>query len=72
MKSVVGDDLLKENYPQVHAVGRAADSKHAPRVVELRSCYSSLPTTYIYIYREREREREREKERERERNMITI
>jgi hypothetical protein len=34
--SIVGDDLLKENYPQIHAVGRAADSKHAPRLVELR------------------------------------
>jgi leucyl aminopeptidase len=30
---IVGDDLLKENYPMVHAVGRA--STHAPRLVEL-------------------------------------
>ena len=30
---VVGDDLLKENFPLVHAVGRAAD--RAPRLVDL-------------------------------------
>jgi len=30
---VMGDDLLTENYPMVHAVGRAADI--APRIVEL-------------------------------------
>lgn len=30
---ITGDDLLKENYPMVHAVGRAADI--APRFVEL-------------------------------------
>jgi leucyl aminopeptidase len=31
--SVVGDDLLKENFPMVHAVGRA--STRAPRIVDL-------------------------------------
>lgn len=31
--SIVGDDLLKENFPLVHAVGRA--SPRAPRVVDL-------------------------------------
>ena len=31
--TVIGDDLLKENYPMVHAVGRA--STHKPRLVEL-------------------------------------
>lgn len=36
VSSVVGDDLLKENYPQIHAVGRAAEAKHAPRLVEIR------------------------------------
>jgi leucyl aminopeptidase len=30
---IVGDDLLVENYPAVHAVGRA--SAHAPRMLEL-------------------------------------
>ena len=32
--SVVGDDLLEQNYPLIHAVGRA--STHTPRLVELR------------------------------------
>jgi leucyl aminopeptidase len=32
---VVGDDLLTENYPAVHAVGRAADVKRAPRMIEI-------------------------------------
>jgi leucyl aminopeptidase len=34
VSSVVGDDLLKQNFPMVHAVGRA--SAGAPRIVELR------------------------------------
>jgi leucyl aminopeptidase len=32
---VVGDDLLKANYPAIHAVGRAADPTRAPRMIEL-------------------------------------
>jgi leucyl aminopeptidase len=31
---IVGDDLLKQNYPMVHAVGRAAAK--APRLIDLR------------------------------------
>lgn len=31
---VVGDELLDQNYPLIHAVGRA--SEHAPRLLELR------------------------------------
>jgi leucyl aminopeptidase len=31
---IVGDDLLKENYPTIHAVGRA--SCYAPRLIDLR------------------------------------
>lgn len=31
---IVGEDLLKENYPTIHAVGRA--SVHAPRLLDLR------------------------------------
>jgi leucyl aminopeptidase len=31
-REVVGDDLLAENYPMVHAVGRASD--HAPRLID--------------------------------------
>lgn len=33
-EEVVGDDLLAENYPCIHTVGRA--SVHAPRLLELR------------------------------------
>lgn len=32
---VVGDDLLAQGYPAVHAVGRAAASHRAPRMIEL-------------------------------------
>ena len=35
-RSVVGDDLLKQNFPLIHAVGRAADPTRAPRLIELR------------------------------------
>lgn len=31
--SIVGDDLLKQNYPMVHAVGRA--SPRAPRIIDM-------------------------------------
>lgn len=31
---VIGDDLLAQNYPTIHAVGRA--SEHAPRLIDLR------------------------------------
>jgi leucyl aminopeptidase len=34
VKSVVGDDLLKENFPLVHTVGRASD--RAPRLIDLK------------------------------------
>jgi leucyl aminopeptidase len=34
--SIVGDDLLARNFPLIHAVGRAADSRRAPRLIELR------------------------------------
>jgi leucyl aminopeptidase len=32
---VTGDDLLTQNYPAIHAVGRAADPTRAPRMVEI-------------------------------------
>jgi leucyl aminopeptidase len=32
---ITGDALLEENYPAVHAVGRAAASHRAPRVIEI-------------------------------------
>jgi leucyl aminopeptidase len=34
VKAVVGDDLLRENFPLVHAVGRAA--ARAPRLIDLK------------------------------------
>ncbi len=34
VKAVVGDDLLKQNFPMIHAVGRA--SSEAPRLLDLR------------------------------------
>ena len=33
IRSVVGEDLLKQNYPMVHAVGRA--SPRAPRIIDM-------------------------------------
>jgi leucyl aminopeptidase len=32
--SIIGDDLLKQNFPLIHAVGRAADQ--APRLIDFR------------------------------------
>ncbi len=32
---VSGDDLLAANYPAIHAVGRAADPKRSPRMIEI-------------------------------------
>ena len=34
VSQIVGDDLLAQNYPTIHAVGRA--SVHAPRLIDLR------------------------------------
>jgi len=33
VKHIIGDDLLKQNYPTIHAVGRA--SVHEPRLIDL-------------------------------------
>ena len=35
-RSIVGDDLLKQKFPLIHAVGRAANGARAPRLIELR------------------------------------
>lgn len=32
---ITGDDLLEQNYPSIHAVGRAADPARAPRTIEI-------------------------------------
>jgi leucyl aminopeptidase len=42
-RSIVGDALLKQNFPLIHAVGRAADAKRAPRLIELRWGKQSHP-----------------------------
>jgi leucyl aminopeptidase len=36
VRTVVGDDLLKQNFPLIHAVGRASDARRAPRLIDLR------------------------------------
>jgi leucyl aminopeptidase len=35
-RAIAGNDLLKQNFPLIHAVGRAADARRAPRLIELR------------------------------------
>ena len=36
VRVVIGDALLKENFPLIHAVGRAAEASRAPRLIDLR------------------------------------
>jgi leucyl aminopeptidase len=43
VRVVTGDDLLKQNFPLIHAVGRAADPSRAPRLIELRFGKASDP-----------------------------
>lgn len=47
VRSIVGDDLLSEKYPAVHAVGRAADDKRAPRMIEMNWGKSGHPRISI-------------------------
>jgi leucyl aminopeptidase len=35
VRIIVGDELLKEGYPAIHAVGRAASPERAPRLIDL-------------------------------------
>jgi leucyl aminopeptidase len=35
IRSIVGDDLLAQNFPLIHAVGRAAAAASAPRLIDL-------------------------------------
>ena len=44
---VTGDDLLAENYPAVHAVGRAAVPARAPRMIEISWGDASHPRLAI-------------------------
>jgi leucyl aminopeptidase len=43
IRAIVGADLTKQNFPLIHAVGRAADPSRAPRLIELRWGKSSDP-----------------------------
>jgi hypothetical protein len=36
VRTIVGDELIKENYPQIHAVGRAAPAGNEPRLIDLQ------------------------------------
>lgn len=45
MREVVGDALLKRNFPAIHAVGRAAS--HAPRLIDLRWGESTHPRVVL-------------------------
>jgi leucyl aminopeptidase len=44
---ITGDALLTENYPSIHAVGRAADPSRAPRMIELRWGEETHPVVAI-------------------------
>jgi leucyl aminopeptidase len=44
-KETVGDDLLTNNYPAIHAVGRAAED--APRLIEISWGSPDLPTVAL-------------------------
>jgi leucyl aminopeptidase len=46
-RAVVGDDLLAQNFPMIHAVGRAADPARAPRLLELNWGQSGPHITLI-------------------------
>lgn len=43
VESIVGQDLLAKNYPQIHAVGRAAGVGREPRLIDLRWGDESAP-----------------------------
>ena len=45
VRSIVGDGLLHENYPLIHAVGRA--STHVPRLIDLRWGEETAPKLTI-------------------------
>jgi leucyl aminopeptidase len=42
-RSIAGNELLKQNFPLIHAVGRAADRSRAPRLLDLRWGKASDP-----------------------------
>jgi leucyl aminopeptidase len=36
VSTIVGDELLKQNYPHIHTVGRAAAEGREPRLIDLK------------------------------------
>ena len=44
---IVGDDLLAQNYPAVHAVGRAAAPDRAPRMIEITWGLAEHPSVVL-------------------------
>jgi leucyl aminopeptidase len=44
---VTGDDLLEQNYPAIHAVGRAAAPHRAPRMIEIQWGEAAHPLVAI-------------------------
>jgi len=44
---IVGDDLLAQNYPAVHAVGRAAAPDRAPRMIEITWGSTTNPSVVL-------------------------
>jgi len=47
VRSIVDEDLIKENFPQVYMVGRGASQKHRARVIELVAGDPSHPTVCL-------------------------
>jgi len=47
IKTIVGDDLLDQNYPMIHTVGRAA--AQAPRLIDLRWSGPNAKTTITLV-----------------------
>jgi leucyl aminopeptidase len=47
VRSVVGDELLAQNFPTIHAVGRAAGAGREPRIIELEWGDESHPHVVV-------------------------
>ncbi len=45
--AIVGDDLLAQNFPMIHAVGRAADPGRAPRLLDMTWGHSGPHLTLV-------------------------
>ena len=47
VKTIIGDDLLEQNYPMIHTVGRAA--AQAPRLIDLRWSGANAKTSITLV-----------------------